>query len=50
MIKFILVYYTSSKYLTMKKQHIKIFNNMNDLVNYRTKLKIKKYEIYKQIV
>lgn len=50
MIKFILVYYNRSKYIGMKKQHIKIFNNMQDLVYYRDKNGIKNFEIYKQVI
>lgn len=50
-IKYILVYYTRSRYLGMKKQHVEIFKSMEDLVHYRNKLEINKnYEIYKQIV
>lgn len=50
-IKFILVYYTRSKYLGMKKEHVEIFDNFEDLVKRRNNLKIKTdYQIYKQIV
>lgn len=49
-IKFILVYYTRSKYLGMKKQHIEVYSNLKDLVFYREKRNIEEYEIYKQIV
>ena len=49
-IKFILKYYTRSKYIGMKKEHLKIFKTMEDLIDFRTDHKIKEYEIYKQIV
>ena len=49
-IKFILKYYTKSKYIGMKKEHLKIFKTMEDLIDFRTDHKIKEYEIYKQIV
>lgn len=50
MIKFILVYYVRSRYLGMKKQHIEIFNTMEDLLEFRREHKIKVYEMYRQIV
>lgn len=49
-INFILRYFTSSKYLGMNKEHIKVFSGMNDLVSYRNKHKIQKYEIYRQVI
>ena len=49
-IRYILVYYNKSRYLGMKKEHIEIFNSMEELINYRNKHKIHYYEIYKQIV
>lgn len=50
-IKFILIYYTRSRYLGMKKEHIEIFDSFEALVKRRNYLKIRKdYQIYKQIV
>ena len=49
-IKYILVYYTRSKYLGMTKQHIEIFDNMEELLKYRKKHDISIYQMYKQIV
>ena len=49
-IKFILVYYTKSRYLGMKKQHVEIFKNMEELVNFRNKLGNVKWEVYKQVL
>lgn len=49
-IKYILIYYTKSKYLGMKKQHIEIYNNLEELVYYREKRNINNYEMYKQII
>ena len=48
-IKYILVYYEKSRYLGMEKQRIEIFNNLEELIKYRDKHGVKKYEIYKQI-
>ena len=49
-IKFILRWFTSSKYFGMQKEHIKLFDDMNDLVDYRSDHKIKHYEIYRQVI
>ena len=49
-IKFILVYYTKSRYLGMKKENIKIFNNIEDLIFYRERHGIEDYQMYKQMV
>ena len=50
-IKFILVYYTRSKYLGMKKEHFEMFDSFEDLVKRRNQLGIRKdYKIFKQIV
>ena len=51
MIKYILVYYTKSKYFGMVKQHIEIFNNMEEMIKFREKVRyLYSYEIYKQVV
>lgn len=51
MIKYILVYHTRSRYFGMVRQHVEIFNSLDELFKYRTKLGIKtNYEMYKQII
>ena len=49
-IKFILRWFTASKYFGMQKEHIKLFDDMNDLVDYRSDHNIKQYEIYRQVI
>lgn len=49
-IKFILRYFEKTKYLGMKKEHIKIFKTMEDLIDFRDDHKIKDYEIYRQVI
>ena len=49
-IKFILIYYTRSRYFGMRREHILIFRSIEDLVSFREKHEIEDYEMYKQIV
>lgn len=48
-IKYILIFYTKSRYFGMKRQHIEIYNNLEELVFYRERRNIENYEMYKQI-
>ena len=49
-IKFILRWYTNSRYFGMKREHLKIFNDILDLVEFRENNEIEDYEMYKQII
>lgn len=50
MIKFILRWFTNSRYFGMKREHLKIFDNIEELIEFRENNEIEDYEIYKQII
>lgn len=47
-IKIILRWFTNSKYFGMKREHLKIFEDYEELIEFRKNNKIMNYEIYKE--
>lgn len=50
MIKFILRWFTNSRYFGMKREHLKIFEDIEELIEFRKNNKIMNYEMYKEIL
>ena len=49
-IKYILRWFTNSRYFGMKREHLKIFDDLLELVEFRENNEIENYEMYEQII